>query len=213
MKSDKPWMSSGPSGYRTHSERYPMDLFSYTREAAHCRDERRFLAVIAMSSTAVELIINRDTRTRKARALKRTAGWANLNNHNLRVARENGLPVDALLEAGDNLSSDDPIAFVHLRNKVAHGEIEPFISDLSDYDPAAEKLANEHESKMRKFVSEWYNTAPDVQEGRASVSTIGKRIENRLTRTRDLFGVPHLRPLPSGLGSPLAVMESLPEAS
>jgi len=51
MKKDKPWMSSGPSEYRTHSERYPMDLFSYTREAAHCLQQRRLLAVIAMSST------------------------------------------------------------------------------------------------------------------------------------------------------------------
>jgi hypothetical protein len=165
MKTEKPWMSSGPSGYRTHSERCPMDLFSYTREAAHCLLERRFLAVIALSSTAVELIINRDSRTRKARALRRVASWANLNNYNLTVAREHGLRVDALLEAGDDLSSDNPIAFVRLRNKVAHGEIEQFISDLSDYDPAAEKLANEHEAKMRTFVSEWYNTAPDVQDG------------------------------------------------
>ena len=159
-------MSTWPSGYRTHSERYPMDLFSYTREAAHCLIERRFLAVIALSSTAVELIINRDSRTRKATcALKRIAGWANLNNYNLRVAGKHGLPSDALVEAGDDLSSNNPIAFVRLRNKVAHGEIEQFISDLSDYDPAAERLANEHEGKMRKFVSEWYNTAPDVQEG------------------------------------------------
>ena len=164
MKTEKPWMSGGPSGYRTHSERYPLDLFSYTREAAHCRDERRFLAVIAMSSTAVELIINRDSRTRNA-ALKRIAGWATLNNLNLRVAGAHGLPVNALLETGEDLSSDNPISFVRLRNKVAHGEIEQFISDLSDYDPAAEQLANEHEAKMRKFVSEWYNTAPDVQEG------------------------------------------------
>jgi len=117
-----------------------------------------------MSSTAVELIINRDSRTRNA-ALKRIAGWATLNNLNLRVAGAHGLPVNALLETGEDLSSDNPISFVRLRNKVAHGEIEQFISDLSDYDPAAEQLANEHEAKMRKFVSEWYNTAPDVQEG------------------------------------------------
>jgi hypothetical protein len=164
VSTEKPWMSSGPSGYRTHSERYPLDLFSYTREAAHCRDERRFLAVIAMSSTAVELIINRDSRTRKA-ALKRIGGWATLNNFNLRVAGKQGLPVNALLESGDDLSSNNAVAFVRLRNKVAHGEIDQLISDLSDYDPAAEQLANEHEAKMRKFVSEWYNTAPDVQEG------------------------------------------------
>jgi hypothetical protein len=29
----------------------------------------------------------------------------------------------------------------------------------------AEQIATEQESKMRKFVSEWFNTAPDVQEG------------------------------------------------
>lgn len=166
MNLDKPWMSSGPSGYRSHSERYPMDLFSYTREAAHCLQERRFLAVIAMSSTAVELIINRDSRTRKLTSLKRIAGWATLNSQNLRIAKKHGLPVDALLEAGEDLSGANPIMFVLLRNKVAHGEIEPLISDLSDYDPNAKKLATEHEAKMRKFVSEWYNTAPDVQEGR-----------------------------------------------
>src|SRR6185312_285263 len=164
MNTEKPWMSCGPSGYRTHSERYPLDLFSYTREVAHCRDERRFLAVITLASTAVELIINRDRRTRRI-TLKRIAGWSTLNNFNLRAAEKHGLPVRTLLEAADDLSSDTPIAFVRLRNKVAHGEIENFISDISDYDPAAEQLANQQESKMRRFVSEWYNTAPDVQDG------------------------------------------------
>jgi hypothetical protein len=88
-----------------------------------------------------------------------------LNNFNLRAAEKHGLPVRTLLEAADDLSSDTPIAFVRLRNKVAHGEIENFISDISDYDPAAEQLANQQESKMRRFVSEWYNTVPDVQDG------------------------------------------------
>jgi hypothetical protein len=166
METNKPWMSSGPSGYRTDSERYPLDLFSFTREAAFCRDERRFLAVIALSATAVELIVNRDSRTRNNPNLRRTAGWANLNNFNLRVAKAQGLPVGMLLEDGDDLDTDEPIAFVRLRNKVAHGEIDALhIVDLSDYDATAEKLANEHEKKMRRFVAEWYNTAPDVQEG------------------------------------------------
>ena len=71
-----------------------------------------------------------------------------------------------LLETGDDLDPDEPIAFVRLRNKVAHGEIDALhIVDLSDYDAIAEKLANEHEEKMRRFVAEWYKTAPDVQEG------------------------------------------------
>jgi hypothetical protein len=40
-----------------------------------------------------------------------------------------------LLEGGDDLDTDEPIAFVRLRNKVAHGEIDALHSvDLSDYD-------------------------------------------------------------------------------
>lgn len=54
----KPWMSSGRSMYRYPSERLPMDLFSYTREAIHCFDLGRYLAAITMASSAVELILN-----------------------------------------------------------------------------------------------------------------------------------------------------------
>ncbi|HKW65576.1 MAG TPA: hypothetical protein VJN89_23700 [Candidatus Acidoferrum sp.] len=46
-----------------------------------------------------------------------------------------------------------------------HGEIGNLVSDLSDYDPGAEQIATRHGTKMRNFVSEWFNTAPDVQEG------------------------------------------------
>ncbi len=66
---------------------------------------------------------------------------------------------------GDNLDSDTPIVFVELRNKVAHGETAHLITDLSDYDPAAAQMATDQQGKMRRFVSEWFNTAPDVQEG------------------------------------------------
>jgi hypothetical protein len=75
------------------------------------------------------------------------------------------LPTQKLISAGDDLDSSTPIAFVDLRNKVAHGEIAHFVKDLSDYDPAAAQMANAQEEKMRHFVSEWFNTAPDVQEG------------------------------------------------
>lgn len=162
---DKPRMSSGRSLYRTHSQRYPLDLFSYTREAGYCLDERRFLASIAMASTAVELILNRDRRLKALPKYKGRSGWANLNNRTLRIAREHGLPIQALLSAGDDLDSETPVGFVQLRNKVAHGEISQLVSDLSDYDPSAEELARGQDNKMRHFLSEWYNTAPDVQEG------------------------------------------------
>jgi hypothetical protein len=142
-----------------------MDLFSYTREAIHCFDECRYLAAITMASTAVELILNRDRRLRTLSFKRSRDGWVYLNNRNLRIAREHGLPTDALMSEGDDLDSEKPIAFVELRNKVAHGEIANFVSTLSDYDPGAKEFAAEQEEKMRKFVSEWFNTAPDVQDG------------------------------------------------
>ena len=161
----RPWMSSNRGLFRHCPDRYPMDVFSYTREATHCFDQRRFLACIAMASTAVEIILNRDCRLRRLPNFKSPDGWAYLNNRTLRVARDNGLPSNALLSQGDDLDSRKPIAFVEIRNKIAHGEIVHLVSDLSDYDPSAEQIATEQETKMRKFVSEWFNTAPDVQEG------------------------------------------------
>jgi hypothetical protein len=117
-----------------------------------------------MASTAVEIILNRDRRLRALPNFKASDGWAYLNNRNLRIA-ENGLPADALLSPGDDLNSSKPIAFVEFRNKIAHGEITHLVSDLSDYDPSAEQMAAHQETKMRRFVSEWFNTAPDVQDG------------------------------------------------
>jgi len=58
----KPRMSSNWGLGRSYPDRYPIDVFSYTREATHCFQQRRFLASIAMASTAVEIILNRDRR-------------------------------------------------------------------------------------------------------------------------------------------------------
>jgi hypothetical protein len=163
----KPWMSSGRSLHWRPAERMPLDLFSYTREAVHCLDRGRFLAAISMASTAVELILNRDGRMKRLTEIAQaTHGWLKLNNRTLRVARKNILPTHALLSEGDDLDSTRPISFVDLRNKIAHGEIAHLVTTLSDHDPSAERLACEQVRKMRRFVSEWFNTAPDVQEGR-----------------------------------------------
>jgi hypothetical protein len=161
----KPWMSSRPSMYRQPAERLPVDLFSYTREAGNCLQGRRFLACISMASTAVETILNRDQRLRTLPDYKAPDGWAYLNNRTLRTARENGLPTNKLLSPGDDLNGRKPILFVELRNKIAHGEITRLVTDLSDYDPSAEQMAADQETKMRLIVSEWFITAADVQEG------------------------------------------------
>lgn len=158
-------MSSARGLYRSFPDRYPLDLFSYTREAAHCFVERRFLSCIAMASSAVEIILNRDSRLKALPNFKGADGWAYLNNRTLRIAGDHGLPSHVLLSKGESLQSRKPIGFVEMRNKIAHGDIAHLVSDLSDYDPEAERIADEHEEKMRKFVSEWFNTAPDVQQG------------------------------------------------
>jgi hypothetical protein len=121
--------------------------------------------VYCNASSAVEIILNRDGRLRALPNFKSSDGWAYLNNRTLRLARDNGLPSNALLSPGDDLDSRRPIAFVETRNKIAHGEITHLVNGLSDYDPAAEHIATDQGFKMRKFVSEWFNTAPDVQEG------------------------------------------------
>ena len=107
-----------------------------------------------MASTAFEIILNRDRRLRALPDFKSRDGWAYLNNRTLRIARDNGLPSNALLSPGDDLDCQRPIAFVEIRNKIAHGEITHLVNDLRDYDPAPEQIVTEQESKMRKFVSE-----------------------------------------------------------
>jgi hypothetical protein len=95
--------------YREPAERLPMDISSYIREAGHCLQERRFLASIAMASTAVEIILNRDRRLKVLPNYKASDGWAYLNNRTLRTARENGLPTDKLLSPGDDLNERSPL--------------------------------------------------------------------------------------------------------
>jgi hypothetical protein len=83
--------------------------------------------------------------------------------------------VDMLLKAGDGCRHRRTDCVCQTLNKVARGEIDALhIVDLSEYDMIPEKLANEHEEKMSWFVAEWYNTAPDVQDG-VSASTNGSR--------------------------------------
>jgi hypothetical protein len=149
--------------YWSPSVKMPLDLFSYVREAALCFSVARFLATIVLSSSAVELILNRDQRTRGHPELRRIAGWATLNNQNLAIAGAQGLPVSELVSAGENLASAEPVRFVGRRNKVAHGEISHMFRNLTDYDPSAEQEALDQLWKAERFVVDWFNSAPDVQ--------------------------------------------------
>lgn len=149
--------------YWSPSVKMPLDLFSYIREASTCFTIARYLACLVLSSGAVELILNKDSRTKDLVDLRRIGGWATLSNQNLDIASRYGLPVNSLLSGGENLKNAVPVTFVNRRNKVAHGEIFPLIRDLSDYDPSAEAEALDQLTKSQRFVIEWFNSAPDVQ--------------------------------------------------
>jgi hypothetical protein len=147
----------------TSGEQMPLDLFSFMREAGRCFHVGCFLGTIALASDLVEIILNRDSRTQMAQ-LTRMKGWATLNNKNLNVAHQNGLPVHLLLSSGENVDQPDPVTFVSRRNKVAHGNVLELIRDLSDYCDNAEEEALDQLDKAERFLVEWFNAAPDVQE-------------------------------------------------
>ncbi len=152
--------------YWVPSENMPLDLFSYIREAGSCFDVARFLATIVLASGVVEIILNRDSRTKAIKLDRFGDGWAKLNKQNLSVAGSAGLPVNVLLDSGESLLAQNPIRFIERRNKVAHGEILHLIRTLSDYDPVAENEASDQFMKAQRFLVEWFNTAADVQESR-----------------------------------------------
>jgi len=148
--------------YWTKGENMPLDLFSYTREASRCLSVGCFLGAIALASSVVELILNRDSRTKGTLPL-RTRGWATLNNQNLSAALRRGFPVTVLLEAKEDLNAGEPIGFVRRRNRVSHGDVFDIITTISDYDPSAEAEALDQLEKADRFLVEWFNSAPDVQ--------------------------------------------------
>ena len=150
--------------YWGESERMPIDLFSYIREASRCFSVARYLAAIAMASGAVEMVFNPDSRTRGYKGMRRIVGWATLNSPNLVTAGTLGLPVEFLCWADEQIQQTSPLLFVERRNKVAHGDVVHLLSDLSDYDAKAEAEALDQIQKAQRFVVEWLNTAPDVQE-------------------------------------------------
>ena len=104
--------------YVSPAEKMPTDLFSYIREADLCFSVARYLATIVLSSSAVELILNRDRRTKAHEKLTRTReGWATLNSHNLRISQREGLPAKMLLSSDESLDQGKRIVFVERRNK------------------------------------------------------------------------------------------------
>jgi hypothetical protein len=148
--------------YWTDGELMPIDVFSYIREASTAFEVGCFLGAIALASCAVEIIINHDSRS------SRSGGkdWMNLNRRTLQAAQGAGFPVQELLSPDERIDDEDSPVFVRRRNKTAHGDVSALIRTLSDYDPGAEAAAFDQLQKASRFVCEWFNSSPDVQQKR-----------------------------------------------
>jgi hypothetical protein len=141
-------------------ERMPLDVFSYIREASRSFQYGCFLGAIALASCAVETIINHDSRTKPTE-------WRSLSPKTLEYAQARGLPVQVLLSPSETIGKGRPL-FVDRRHKTAHGDIANIIATLSDYDPGAEAAALDQIKKASRFICEWFNTSPDVQQKRVT---------------------------------------------
>jgi hypothetical protein len=150
--------------YFTHATHVPNDVFAYSRDARHRFDERRYLATITTASAIVEVILNKDSRMQEKRQ-----GWRSLSPKLLKEGAAKGLPVQQLLDADETLPAAS-IEFVDLRNRVAHGNLRGIVglehTGTPDYSSQGRLAALNQLKKAEAFVMEWYNTAPDVQEGK-----------------------------------------------
>lgn len=144
--------------YWTDGERMPLDVFSYIREASRSFQFGCFLGAITLASCAVETILNQDSRTKSGK-------WMYLDPKTLRKAHTAGLPVQALLSPDESMNKGIPV-FVRRRNETAHGNVSDVIRTLSDYDPDAESAALDQLGKASRFICDWFNSSPDVQQKR-----------------------------------------------
>ncbi|HLG98886.1 MAG TPA: hypothetical protein VKX49_21425 [Bryobacteraceae bacterium] len=84
----------------------------------------------------------------------------------IREGNRKGLPVEKLLEPDESIGGSS-IAFIELRNKLAHGNFAGVLGfeerGAPDYSEEAKEVALKQLTKAEEFEVEWYNTAPDVQ--------------------------------------------------
>lgn len=148
--------------YLTNPSTAPVDLFSYIREAALCYEIGRYLPAIASASLSAKLILERDQRVQCHPSVVRydQEGIA-LCSDNLKLARDLGLPTEALLSENEKIDGGATIIFVERSNRVIRGDVLGWFRGISDYSPTFEHEALDQLEKAQRFVVAWFNTFPD----------------------------------------------------
>lgn len=144
--------------------RFPLanDVFKYLSEVGRCYTLGYYLSTISLCSAAVECTWNVDPRLINVTFPNVIDGWRTLGWKNLLVCRQNGLPVDELLELNElnniNTMNSNP-KFIDMRNKIAHGDVATYFQGVLpvSYSPYAEQEAGFQIKKTLKYFAEWHN--------------------------------------------------------
>ncbi|GEM_PF-3970008 len=132
---------------------------------------------ILFASISVECILNHDLRLEKERQ-NMSYKWLDLNWQNLKIANDNGLPTDMLLNQGEFFSKESTIEFIIRRNKVAHGDLEGYYQiypgsfdkehfDSEFFDVGYSRPSKQHAldqiEKAKNFIVSWAQQKPKIR--------------------------------------------------
>ncbi len=94
--------------------RFPQVVDLYFQNALGSYITTNYYASLAASSASVEVSINHDLRILKHRG--EMQNWLNLNLDLLRIAKNEGLPIDEIMIKDDDLEKEN-VSFIIRRNK------------------------------------------------------------------------------------------------
>lgn len=140
--------------------------------AVECLGASLYSPSVLFASITVECIINHDEKLEQFRK-QQEREWFDLTPKNLKLALDNGLPADLLLEKGEQLPN--MIKFILRRNKIAHGDTEGYRQigvpredlvrgiEYTNFWQATKEDALDQIKKARNFVEAWGKTNPKLR--------------------------------------------------
>lgn len=136
--------------------------FQYLWEAGRCYTLGYFISTISLCPAIVEYTWNADPRLKDIKFPNKNDNWITLGWKNLLVCRENGLPVDELLESDEieNITTmNSNPRFIDLRNKIDHGAVSSYFKGSLPvtYSTVAEIEARLQLTRTQKYFVEWHN--------------------------------------------------------
>jgi hypothetical protein len=121
-------------------------------------------ACIVFSSIAAECVLNWDYRLEAEKSLKQYR-WLDVDNRNLKLANDSGLPVNELLFDGETIQDlgtpNQPVRFVKLRNKYVHGEYAA-VDSIARGTPFGESLTMEELAQEQQYPTFIYVSGSDA---------------------------------------------------